>query len=645
MLVEHLERRGSRLPAGLRLAMLSGDWIPLPLPDRARSLATPPESLAVVSLGGATEAAIWSNFHPIGHPVRHLDPEWKSIPYGRPLSGQRFHVLDGDFRPRPAWVPGMLHIAGEGLARGYWRDAVKTAASFVPDPSPAGAGARLYRTGDLGRYRPGGDLEFLGREDSQVKVRGHRIELGEIEAALAGHGRVRAAVVAAPGSPRRLVAYVVPEPAAAEPLGAGGNGGAGVPLDARTREEIKRRQLGLRPTAAGEARIALDGEAPEKLRDLLELRRSYREFLTGPIPFESFRDFLACLRHVPDRGGLRHLYASAGGIYPVQAYVHVKPGGVEGVPAGLYYYHPVDGCLVAVRPGSAVAGALDENVHAPINRTVFKQSAFSVFLIGQLAAIEPLYGRISRDFCLIEAGLIAQLLDTWGPECGIGTCHIGTVDFDVIRPLFGLEDGQILLHSLVGGGVDVQAARAEAIPAPALATAGAGWEGLVAELRAHLARLPEYMVPATFVFLDALPLSSNGKVDRRALPEPDRSEAAAPSFAPPSTELEAALAVLLQEELGLAQVGIRDNFFELGATSLVVVRLHGRLEALLGRETPIVDLFRHPTVESLARHLSDGEPHSASSDRDRERRSKRREALRRRMPTGAETVEESGVER
>jgi amino acid adenylation domain-containing protein len=206
MLVDVLETAGQRDEAKdspLRLALLSGDWIPLDLPDRARALAPQTQ---VVSLGGATEASIWSIWYPIGK----VDPSWKSIPYGRPMANQTFHVLDDRLEPRPDLVPGNLYIGGIGLAKGYWRDPEKTAASFAVHPE---TGERLYRTGDLGRYLPDGTIEFLGREDFQVKIQGYRIELGEIEAALADHPGVRTAVVAASGErmgTKRLLAYVVP---------------------------------------------------------------------------------------------------------------------------------------------------------------------------------------------------------------------------------------------------------------------------------------------------------------------------------------------------------------------------------------------------------------------------------------------------
>ena len=202
MLVIHAAGRGERLASSLRLVMMSGDWIPVSLPDRIRALAAP--DIEIIGMGGATEASIWSNAFRIGE----VDPAWPSIPYGKPLANQRFEVLDPAMRRRPDWVPGELCIGGAGVAMGYWCDAERTRRSFVRHPR---TGERLYRTGDLGRYLPDGNLEFLGREDHQVKIQGFRVELGEIESALLAHHGVDAAVAAALGAAqgeRRLVAYV-----------------------------------------------------------------------------------------------------------------------------------------------------------------------------------------------------------------------------------------------------------------------------------------------------------------------------------------------------------------------------------------------------------------------------------------------------
>lgn len=205
MLVEYAAGPGNVVLNSLRLVLLSGDWIPLTLPDAIRNLNNTVEN---VSLGGATEASIWSIFYPI----EALDLTWKSIPYGKPLTNQHFYVLNEALEPCPIWVSGTLYIGGIGLAKGYWRDEEKTRASFIVHPE---TGERLYCTGDRGRYLPDGNIEFLGREDLQVKVRGYRIELGEIEAALGQHPGVQVALVTALGdqqSHKRLVGYFIPHP-------------------------------------------------------------------------------------------------------------------------------------------------------------------------------------------------------------------------------------------------------------------------------------------------------------------------------------------------------------------------------------------------------------------------------------------------
>ncbi|MFI5834189.1 amino acid adenylation domain-containing protein [Micromonospora sp. NPDC051300] len=192
-----LTAAGDEPPGALRLALVSGDWVGLDLRDRL--VAARPDA-RLVALGGATEAAIWSNAFEVGEVPAH----WRSIPYGRPLPNQRYRVVDGRGRDCPDWVPGELWIGGAGVAEGYRGDPERTAERFVTHE-----GVRWYRTGDLGRYWPDGTLEFLGRTDHQVKIRGHRIELGEIEAALLHHPAVRDAVtVAVGGATRRLAAAV-----------------------------------------------------------------------------------------------------------------------------------------------------------------------------------------------------------------------------------------------------------------------------------------------------------------------------------------------------------------------------------------------------------------------------------------------------
>jgi amino acid adenylation domain-containing protein len=185
LLHDYLEDRGALADiASLRLVMLSGDWLPLPL---CRAVLALPGPVLLVSLGGATEASIWS----IAHTVHAIAPDWRSIPYGTPLANQTIHVLDARMEDRPDFAVGEIFIGGKGLARGYWADPQRTAKRFVTHPL---TGERLYRTGDWGRWRPDGTVEFLGREDNQVKINGLRVELGEIEAALQQQRGIKQAV-------------------------------------------------------------------------------------------------------------------------------------------------------------------------------------------------------------------------------------------------------------------------------------------------------------------------------------------------------------------------------------------------------------------------------------------------------------------
>ncbi len=186
-----LTASAGQAPPRLRLALVSGDWVPLDLP--ARLAAASADACRLIAMGGATEAAIWSNDFDA---TAGAPQGWPSVPYGKPLRGQRFRVASPHGEDCPDWVPGELWIGGAGVATGYRGDPERTGDRFVSYD-----GGRWYRTGDLGRYRPGGLLEFLGRRDHQLKIRGHRTELGEVDAALLA--QPGAAADRLPGARRR----------------------------------------------------------------------------------------------------------------------------------------------------------------------------------------------------------------------------------------------------------------------------------------------------------------------------------------------------------------------------------------------------------------------------------------------------------
>ncbi|MES1241992.1 MAG: amino acid adenylation domain-containing protein [Acidobacteriota bacterium] len=586
-------------PGNLRLALLSGDWIALDLPERVRRLWPGAE---VISLGGATEASIWSILYPIGE----VEAGWKSIPYGLPMVNQTFQVLDERLEPRPVWVPGDLYIGGAGLARGYWRDAEKTERSFVFQPR---TGERLYRTGDKGRWLGDGTIEFLGREDTQVKIQGYRVELGEIEAALESHPEVRSAVVSAVGperGARRLVAYVVPQRTVAAPPVA-----APAPrLDSYVDIlEFKLSEPGLRRDPGSSVLQLDEPAADETLARIYATRRSHRRFLEQPISRTSLGHLLSALRQVNMEGVPlpKYRYPSAGNLYPVQVYLYVKPGRIEGVPGGSYYYHPKDHRLVLLREGAWI----ERGVYGANNQPVFDQSAFAVFLVGRMSAITPVYGDLARDFCLLEAGYVSQLLMSAAPEHELGLCPIGTVDFERVRASFGLEESHVFLHGHVGGRIEPDRAPVR-ISLPIASGAGvslpvapetvpAGSEEWSQVLRTALrGRLPDYMVPAVFMTLETLPLTSNGKVDRRALPLPEQIGGEVERvYTPPGSPIERTLAGIWAELLRVERVGIHDNFFELGGDSVLGIQVISRA-AQAGLTISTRQLFGNQTIAELA---------------------------------------------
>jgi acyl-coenzyme A synthetase/AMP-(fatty) acid ligase/acyl carrier protein len=332
--------------------MIGGEALPLSL---AKELAGRPRG-DLTNMYGPTETTVWSATY-------RFPPNPDRVLLGRPLLNQQLYVLDSVAQPVPIGVPGELYIGGHGVVRGYHRRPELSAERFVKDPFQ-GEGARMYRTGDLVRFREDGSLEFLGRTDHQVKIRGHRIELGEIETRLTSHAGVDEGVVIAredtPGD-QRLVAYYT--------------------------------------------------------------------------------------------------------------------------------------------------------------------------------------GRASED-----------------------------------------------------------------------------------ELRRHIKQtLPEFMVPAVFVLLPRMPHTPNGKIDRKLLPAPERQRRAV-EVAKPESEVETKVAALWQEVLGIDQVGMNDNFFDLGGHSLLVVRLHQLLKKALNPSIPMTSLYRFPTIRGFVQNLSGGDK-SDAAEQARDRGQARREQL------------------
>lgn len=604
MLVEYAEGNEnwvSNALGSLRWAIFSGDFIPVDLPNRLRKLSP---GITIIASGGPTETTVWDIWYPIGD----VNPSWKSIPYGRPMRAATYHIFDEQLREKPDLVPGEMYIGGLGLARGYWRDETKTRERFIIHPN---SGERLYKSGDLGRWLPDGNIEILGRADFQVKIRGYRIELGEVEAAIQGHPEVQHAVVLAIGDnarDKRLCAYVVTRKGGAVdhhdavPL---------TPMSDAEKVDFKFARHGLRRDLDDAPTLAFGPiEKDDQSLETYARRRSIRSFLDNPMALSQLGQLLRVLAPITAPGTIlpKYRYPSGGSLYPVQTYVYIKPGRVEGAAAGFYYYDPPQNSLRKVADEQ-----MDGAAHASWNVDMFEQAAFVLVFVGKLAAIEPLYGAMARDFCAIEAGYMGQLLMDQAHSSGLGVCPLGYIDFDQYRSALQVEDSSVFVHGMLGGLADPAQYSTSTLGEESVPAAKA--RSLSTNLRSFLEKkLPEYMIPTAYIELQALPLTANGKIDRNALRQ-IQLNASAPrktEKAVPANELETKIIAVVAEVLGVPEVGVDENLFDAGATSVHVVIIAKRLRTLLERDISTVILFQAPNVRALAAALSQSEERGES---------------------------------
>jgi SagB-type dehydrogenase family enzyme len=209
------------------------------------------------------------------------------------------------------------------------------------------------------------------------------------------------------------------------------------------RQAFKDRHLGIRRDLDQRPGVAIAAQPDE----LITTRRSIRAFDAAPVGLPELSTLLASTRMATLDGEPKYAYPSAGSAYPVQLYLLVAPARVRGLPGGSYYYHPGRNCLISID----TEGSLPASAHADINRRAFRESAFSLYLIGRMAAIAPLYGDLSRDFSVFEAGAMTQLLAQTATGCGLGLCPVGTMGTAALPALFGLDEGDRFLHALLGG--------------------------------------------------------------------------------------------------------------------------------------------------------------------------------------------------
>jgi polyketide synthase PksN len=339
-------------------------------------------------------------------------------------------------------------------------------------------------------------------------------------------------------------------------------------LDPKERNHFKESKRYLRPELKRRpffqlARPNID----EREQKRFLARRSDRHFLEGPISFDQFGNFLGLLREIRlPSGSSKRLYGSAGGAYPVQVYIHVEADKIEGLPKALYWYHPVDHRLVLLTDDIN----LEPEVHFPTNRVWATKGAFTIFLIADMEAIRPLYGKMSRDFSLIEAGLIAQLLETKGPPLGIGLCQVGVIDFNRISDTFAISDQHIFLYTLVGGAVSMRSA----VPDPA-AKSDAGGVVDPSGTGEHARDSGIESPPAVMV--------QNRQPDSELV-----------------AQVENDISTIWREVLEVDTVDVNEQFFDIGGTSLQAAEIAALLQDRYPFEFDVADLFSHATIHDLA---------------------------------------------
>jgi amino acid adenylation domain-containing protein/FkbM family methyltransferase len=557
-----------------------------------------------------------------------------TVPLGRPLSNSQIYLLDQNLNPVPVGVAGELHIGGLNLARGYLHGPELTAEKFIANPFSDEPGARLYKTGDRARYLADGNIEFLGRVDHQVKIRGYRIEPGEIEAALKDHPDIRESVVEVredKAGDKRLIAYVVARPDRAPTVGGKPryrlpNGAAVAQLNKNETDyiyqEIFERQAYLRHGIT-----IKDGDCIFDVGANIGLFTVFANQVARHPRVYSFEPNPAVYEILHANA---KLYGSEVRVFNCGLSNEAKRTPFTFFPgfsllSGFYADAQADKEVVKTfmlnqhRAGLAEMAELVEQADAILAKRFTPQSfdaelrtMSSIIEQEDLERIDLLKINVEKSELDVLSGIkdhdwqkikqivlevdvkenlpiITDLLERHGYEYAVEQDHLleGTSLCYVyaIRP----SNDSVLVREQPNG-THVQ-------PIPVLSTPPLS----TADLRNYLGgKLPEHMVPSAVVFLDALPLTLNGKVDRRALPAPDPRRPESETFAAPRTPVEEVLVNIWAEVLKLDKVGIHDNFFELGGHSLLATQAVSRMRDALRKNIPLRSLFETPTISALA---------------------------------------------
>jgi amino acid adenylation domain-containing protein len=754
-----VEDRAAPIPSKLRLLIIGGEAV------EAKALADWFER-------DGFRPALWNSYGPTETTVNATLQEvkadastWNSI--GRPIANTRVYILDERKQPVPVGVTGEIYIAGAGVARGYWNRPELTAEVFLDDPFAEEAAARMYKSGDLGRWQADGTIEFLGRNDFQVKVRGFRIELGEIEARLREHAGVQEAVVVAredtPGD-KRLVAYFVADksyrglvqngPQALKQISewtimfdedyrrydsvedatfniSGWNSsytGQSIPPEEMRLwvETTVQRILSLRPKRILEIgcgtglllfRIAPQcayyhgTDVSQTALDFLDQQMRRPELNMPQVVLECKAAHEFGRIEEKERFDVVVLNSVVQYFPDVQYLVEVLTGAVQALRRGgaifigdvrsfplLESFHA--SVLLSQAPDSLSCEDFWERVETRQEGELVIDPEFFTALQQRLPQVSCVEINLKRgraqneltrfrydvvlhvgdpdvqlecpwldwDTQSLSLDSLREILAQTQPDVlGIGcvpNCrvlrdvaavriltsnHCPTTVGELRRELdieqqctIDLEDLWVLAEDLqyaievrwcrsTARGCDVLFRRKSSDGNGVRAKGFVGFPGetdvlrpletyandplrqrvtdsLVSELRCCLTKkLPEYMVPVAYVQLESMPLMTNGKLDRKALPAPKGKAYGVRQYEAPQGAIEELLAGIWAEVLNLERVGRHDSFFELGGHSLLAVQLISRIWRELKAEITFHDVFTYPKLVDLGRVIEKAE--------------------------------------
>ncbi|HEY4426355.1 MAG TPA: amino acid adenylation domain-containing protein [Pyrinomonadaceae bacterium] len=620
--VRELAATDRSVPRGLRLLVVGSEKVSIEAYEAWRVLAP---GARLINAYGTSETTITSTLY---------EPEANvagaSLPIGRPIANTRVYVLDHHLQPVPTGLPGELYIGGTGVARGYYVRPGLTAERFIPDPFALEAGARMYRTGDRARFLSTGDLEFLGRSDQQLKVRGYRIEPGEIESALKRHPAVEEALVLAredSTGDKQLVAYVTQTGE----------------LEGQDGKQLEEEQL-------AQWRIVHDDEVFNQAAPLADPTFNISGWISSytgePIPAEEMREWVDdAVERILSLEPKRVLEIGCGtGLLLFNLAPHcVRYVGTDFSPAALSYVRqqlPNDDKVVLLERRADDFRDIEPNsFDTVVLNSVVQYFPSVVYLLRVLE--DAVRATRSGGFVFVGDVRSLPLLEAFHTSVVLAKAdallppeelqqlvrkrvadeeelildpaffaalkeHLPRVSHVEILPKRARVENemtrfryQVIIH--VGEFKEKSEEKREwsEYANNPLQTKFARY--LIPQLRNALAeQLPDYMTPASFVVLDEWPLTPGGKIDLRALPAPDSAKLQGRTLVAPRTTVEQTLAAIWSELLGLARVGIHDNFFESGGHSLLATQLISRVREKFQVEVALRQLFERPTIELFA---------------------------------------------